>query len=159
MLGKIVDSIGWFLAPRKRMDWKSWRSLVIVSPFVIGVLVTLPQTIREKRTATRQETTQGTVTSYEKSNHNLCGYTFHVQGKRYTGTSSSPTTDIKIGDQVLVYFDPPDPSVNALEDFAAMSRRDSGFVGILLGSIAIGGAFIAIARFTSTRAELGSKST
>src|SRR5690349_16414004 len=145
-MGSFVDSFGWFLAPRKKMYWKSWRSLVIVFPFMIGVLLTLPQPIKENRTTTRQQRISGTVTSYDRSNHNLCGYTFQTGGKLYAGTSSAPRTDTEVGDRVLVYLDSQDPSVNALEDFAAMSKRDSGFVGMLLGSMAIVAAFIAIVR-------------
>ena len=66
---------------------------------------------------------------------------------------------MKIGDQVLVYFDSQDPNVNAVEDFTAMSGRDVGFVAMLLALIAILVAFISISRFTCTRAGLSSKGT
>jgi hypothetical protein len=151
-MGKLLDFVGWFFERRLSMHWRSWRSLAIVFPFIIGIFVTLPQAIRERRAATLQQMTQGTVTAYKQSNHNLCEYTFSVNEKLYNGASSAPSTDIKSGDQVRVYFDSQDPNLNALEGFTGLSERDEGFVGMLLALIAIVAAFISISRFTCTRA-------
>jgi hypothetical protein len=46
--------------------------------------------------------------------------------------AATPTTDVTVGDRVLVYFDSQDPTMNALEDFSAMSHRDESFVSILV---------------------------
>jgi hypothetical protein len=116
----------WFFAPRSKDDWKSWRSLVITFPFIIGVFLVAPQAMRENTAATRQQTSQGIVTAYEPYNHNECSYTFTANGRLYSGIRSAATTDVRVGDRVLVYYDSQDPTVNALEDFSEMSHNDRG---------------------------------
>lgn len=67
--------------------------------------------------------------------------------------ASAPTTDVAIGDRVLVYFDSQDPTMNALEDFTSMSQRDKGFVSILIVVIAAFVGFILISKATQTSVE------
>ncbi len=153
MLRKSVGFLGWFFERRDKMDWTSWRSLIITFPAIVGVFFVAPQAIRENSAARRQQTSQGLVTSYEPSQHNQCRYTFPVQGKRYSGMASAPTTDVAIGDRVLVYFDSQDPTMNALEDFTSMSQRDKGFVSILIVVIAAFVGFILISKATQTSVE------
>lgn len=137
-----MDCTRWFFSKRANADWRSWRSMVITLPAIVGVLFVAPQAIREKSVASRQGTCQGLVTAYERANHNRCKYVFSVSGKQYTGMASAPTTEVRAGDRVLVYFDSHDPSVNALEDFSSMSDGDAGFVFVLIAIIAIVGGFI-----------------
>ena len=134
----------WILAPRSKNDWRSWRSLLITFPFVIGLFLAVPQAIRENAAATRQQTTLGTVTGCEPSNHNQCSYAFTANGRQYTGKRPAATTDITVGDRVLVYYDSQDPTMNALEDFSEMSHRDMGFAEMLLFAIC---AFAAVIFF------------
>jgi hypothetical protein len=139
-----------FFAPRPKNDWKSWRSMVITFPFVIGVFFVAPQAVREHTAASRQQTSQGTVTAYELSNHNQCSYTFEANGRLYGGTRSAATTDVRVGDRVLVYYDSQDPTMNALEDFSEMSHNDRGFVEMLLFVI---GAFAAVIFYSKATAH------
>ncbi len=131
----------WYLAHRRHNDWTSWRSLFITFPFVLGVLLVAPRAAREQAAATSQQTSQGVVTAYDRSDHNQCSYDFSVLGRRYSGRSSADTTDVTVGDHVLVYYDSQDPTMNALEDFSQMSRRDRGFCYFLL---IVTGVFVAV---------------
>jgi hypothetical protein len=77
---------------------------------------------------------------------------FSVLGRPYTGRRSAATTDVTIGDRVLVYYDSHDPAMNALEDFYEMSRRDRSFCYILLVVI---GVFVAVVLYArAARVEL-----
>jgi hypothetical protein len=49
---------------------------------------------------------------------------------------------VTVGSRVLVFYDQQDPSMNALEDFGEMSRRDRGFCYILLFVIGVFPAII-----------------
>jgi hypothetical protein len=140
-----------FFAPRQKIDWQSWRSLFITFPFVIGVLLVAPQAVRENLAASRQLTSQGTVTAYEPSNHNHCSYTFTAKGRLYSGTRSAATTDVRVGDRVLVYYDSQDPTMNALEDFSEMSHNDRGFAEILLFVIGAFSVVILYSKATTRR--------
>jgi hypothetical protein len=138
----------WYLAHRRKNDWTSWRSLFITFPFVIGVLLVAPQAAREHAAANRQQTSQGVVTACDRSDHNQCSYDFSVFGRPYSGRRSANTTDVTVGDHVLVYYDSQNPTMNALEDFSEMSRRDRGFCYILLFVIGIFVAVVLYARAT-----------
>jgi len=146
-----VSFSDWYRAHRRKNDWTSWRSLFITFPFVIGVLLVAPQAAREQAAATRQQTSQGVVTAYDRSDHNQCSYDFSVLGRPYSGRRSANTTDVIVGDHVLVYYDSQNPTMNALEDFSEMSRRDRGFCYILLFVI---GVFVAVVLYArATRVE------
>jgi hypothetical protein len=136
-----VDFFRWFLTHRRKNDWTSWRSLFITFPAVLGLLFVAPQAAREQAAATRQQTSQGVVTAYDRSDHNQCSYVFSVLGRPYTGRRSAATTDVTVGDHVLVYYDSHDPAMNALEDFYEMSGRDRSFCYMLLFVI---GVFVAV---------------
>jgi hypothetical protein len=115
------------------------------------MLFVAPQAAREQAAATRQQTTPGIVTGYDRSDHNQCSYDFSVLGRQYSGRRPADTTDVRVGDHVLVYYDSQDPTMNALEDFSAMSRRDRGFCYILFFVIGVFAVVILCAR--AVRAE------
>jgi hypothetical protein len=116
--------------------------MAITFPLVFGVLTVAPQAAREAKAANRQQTSQGVVTAYDRSDHNQCSYTFSVLGRHYTGRRGADTTDVTVGDPVLVYYDSQDPSMNALEGFSTMSHRDRGFCSILLFVIGVFAAVV-----------------
>lgn len=111
--------------------------MTITIPFMFGIMLTLPKARQEARAASRQQIIQGTVASYEKSDHNRCSYTFTVLGKSYSGRYSSPKVDIAVGEQVLVYYDGENPAFNALEDFSRQTGQDQGFAVVCLCGIGI----------------------
>ena len=127
----------WFTSPRSENTWHSWWSMAITIPFFFGIMLTIPRARQEEGAASRQQTTEGTVTSYQKSNHNRCSYTFAVHGKPYSGRDSCPNDNVALGEQVTVYYDREKPHINALEDFSAHSGRDQGFGTMCLCGIGI----------------------
>ncbi len=58
--------------------------------------------------------------------------------------ASAPTVNVAVGDRLLVYFDSRDPTMNSLEDFFELSRRDQGFVYFLVAGIV---TFVGIVAF------------
>jgi hypothetical protein len=60
----LLDFFRWFFSARSKNDWKSWRSLVVTFPAVVGVFLVVPQEGRESAAASRQQTTQGRETLY-----------------------------------------------------------------------------------------------
>jgi hypothetical protein len=84
--------------------------------------------------ATREQTTEGVITSHEPTNHNRYGYIFHVGGKTFTGWQSPMKDEFEIGKPVTVYYDPKDPSKNALTEFRDLGTIRFGPVPtVLLG--------------------------
>lgn len=123
---------------------------------VMGLLSVVPQAMREAKTGSRQRTSEGIVTAYARSNHNQCSYRFSVLGTRFDGRSSAETTDVKVGDHVLVYYDTQNPTANALEDFYKKSRRDRGFCYMLLFVIGIFNAVVVLSKAAHVRQADGS---
>jgi hypothetical protein len=131
--------------------------MTVTFPFVFGVLVVWSQATREAEAASRQQTSQGVVTAYDRSAHNQCSYTFSVLGRAYTGRRSADTTDVTVGNHVLVYYDSQDPTMNALEDFSEMSHRDGSFCYILIFVIGVFPVIILYAKAMHVRQ--GNRST
>ena len=128
-----MNFIQWFFSPRSKEDWKSWNSLFLALPLVFGTLVfTIPKVLQDDGAAKRQQTTTGTVTAYDRSNHNQCQYVFEVQGKRYGGMGSVPTGTASVGEHMQVYFDSRDPAINSLRDFSSTTRGDESMGAFLV---------------------------
>jgi hypothetical protein len=96
--------------------------------------------------AKRQQTTQGVITAHDAANHNQYGYIFYVNGRSYTGGQSPRANEFQVAKQVLVYYDPIDPSKNALTDFGDLSVRSLGPVPLLMFGIGAVALFIFLKR-------------
>ncbi len=139
----------WFLSRRSNADWTTWRSMIITLPCVVGLLFTAYDATHENSAAKRQQTSEGLVISYIRSNHSRCGYTFSVHGKQYSGTASAPTDHVTVGDRVIVYFDSQEPTTNSLEDFSQMRHRNQSFAYILIAMIIAVAGFMFISKTAS----------
>ena len=74
--------------------------------------------------AAREGTAYGIVSDHETRRFDdRYRYSFSVNGQWFTGWKDSSKNDLEFGMQVLVYYDPLDPSENALTDFAELSRN------------------------------------
>ena len=82
--------------------------------------------------AKREKTVLGTIVAHEAWNHNQYRYSFVVNGASYLGLGHPPNEPSKIGDQVLVYYDPSNPAKNDLNDFADMATQVLGPVPLCL---------------------------
>ena len=87
--------------------------------------------------AARQQSTPGTITAHEPSNHDRYGYVYSLDGKAYHGWEIPQRTEYKIGEQVTVYYDPTDPTRGSLAGFEELSLREFGPVPFLLLGTAV----------------------
>jgi hypothetical protein len=126
--------IGSSFGARLEQTWgnPSWWNLLIVLPWVLGMVVMLYGFRTDEVTASRERTTTGLIVSHDPPNHDRFGYQFEVKGRRYSGWAIPSTHEYQIGEQVLVYYDPLDPSTSALDDFADSGYRVLGPVSFCL---------------------------
>ena len=127
---------------RLKQDWEnpSWWNLLIVLPWAIGLLLITVEWRTDIQIAERQQTTSGVITAHEPSNHNQYVYKFEVGGRPYTGRQSPKSDELSVGKEVVVFYDPQNPSRNALSDFHDVSTYASGPVPMLclgIGAVAI----------------------
>src|SRR5271157_285978 len=107
-IGNAIDE----MVARTSRTWShpSWWNLLVVLPWVLGLSFLIQQSRTESQIAGRQQTTSGIVTAHEPANHNRFGYKFQVNGKAYTGWQSPGNHELAIGKQVVVFYDPQNPS-------------------------------------------------
>jgi hypothetical protein len=128
----------------------TWWTLLVVLPWAIGLAWTIHDWNKDRAVAQRERVAVGIITVHEVSNHNQYRYRFSIDGQSYSGLGSSPNDfsnsgssskeEIAVGQQVPVYYDPLDPSTNALRDFANLSTDSLRPVPILvlgIGAVAI----------------------
>ena len=123
----------------------------MVLPWVLGLVFSIHEWRTDSQIAGRQQTASGIVTAHEPANHNRYGYKFEVDGKSYTGWESPTRSELAIGKQVIVFYDPQDPSRNALTDFHDVSTFVLGPVPMLFFGIGAVAAFIFYKRRRSTK--------
>jgi hypothetical protein len=137
-IGNAIDE----MEARISRTWNrpSWWNLLVVLPWVLGSAFLIHESRTESQIAGRQQSSSGIVTAHEPANHNRFGYKFEVSGKKYTGWQSPGSDELAIGKQVIVFYDPQNPSRNALRDFHDLSISSLGPVPLLffgIGSIAL----------------------
>ena len=125
--------------PSARMS--PYSPLIIAAPWVIGLTFCLYGWYRDRAVASREQTTPGTITAHEPSNHDRYGYTFKLNERTYSGWQvPSGSEQFAIGQVVTVHYDPIDPKNNALVDFNELSWRAFGpvpFLVVAISSIAL----------------------
>jgi hypothetical protein len=134
----------------------TWWTLLVVLPWAIGLAWTIHDWNKNRAVVRRERIAAGTITAHEVSNHNQYRYRFSIDGQSYSGLGSSPKDftdsdnsskeETAVGQQVPVYYDPLDPSINALRDFANLSTDSFGPVPILLLGIGAVAFYIFIRR-------------
>jgi hypothetical protein len=132
-IGKIVDHV----ERQAIRTWANptWWNLLVVLPWAIGTLLFIHEWRVDRDIATREQRTQGVITVHEPANHNRYGYVFSVGDKSFTGWESPGKDGLKIGKQVLVYYDPLNPNKNALTEFRALGINVLGPVPTMLFGI------------------------
>lgn len=139
-MSKIADHM------QQRFDrtWRcpSWWNLLIVLPSALGVALAIHEWVVDRTVAQREKTTNGTITAHEPANHNRYEYSFSVNGKSYSGWESPRKEEPRIGQQVTVFYDPLDPTKNALTDFCDLETESVGPVPMLLFGIGALALFI-----------------
>jgi hypothetical protein len=120
----------------------TWWTLLVVLPWAMGLASAIHDWNKDRKVARREKVAVGTITAHEVSNHNQYRYKFSIDGQSYGGLGNSPKDLINsrntsklettIGEQVLVYYDPMNPSANALRDFSDLSNIALGPVPLML---------------------------
>ena len=103
----------------------------------IGLLLTynsLHDMNRNQVLGPRQRSIAGTLSAGPIS-RNTYNYTFSVGANSYSGWGSMYGPEPKIGQQVVIYYDPDDPTVNALGPFEFSARERAWKVGIGLSLV------------------------
>ncbi|CEO87885.1 DUF3592 domain-containing protein [Syntrophaceticus schinkii] len=97
-----------------------WLILAIITFALLGTQISrLPKYFKLTLTGVQ---TQGFIIKLEPTHHRAVYYSYEVGGRSYTDTfggagSGNPKfEDIKIGDPVLVYYLPENPSISGLGD-------------------------------------------
>jgi len=114
----------------------------VVLPWIIGTVLFVYEWNVDRGIATREQTTQGVITAHEPANYNRFGYVFSVNGKTFTGWESPGKDGLDIGKQVLVYYDPLNPSKNALTEFGDLGMNSLGPVPRMLFGIGAVASYI-----------------
>jgi hypothetical protein len=107
----------------------------VVLPWAIGTIFFIREWKVDRDIATREQTTQGVITAHDSANHNRYGYVFSVDGKNFTGWESPGKDGLEIGKHVLVYYDPLNPTKNALTEFRDLGMNSVGPVPTMLFGI------------------------
>lgn len=146
------------IAERFDRTWShpSWWNLLIVLPWGIAVALAIHEWTVDRTVAKREKVTNGTITAHEPANHNRYGYSFSVNGKPYSGWESPRKEEPHIGQQVTVFYDPVDPTKNALTDFADLETDSLGPVPMLLFGI---GALALFIRYRRRRGRSATQRT
>lgn len=116
---------------------QTWRYpprlyLLISLPWVLGLILTVHRWNEYRQIAPRQRTHRGVITSYEPKNHSSYGYTFTVRGSLYKGRESFIRGELRIGEQVRVYYDPQNPNKNSLFDFEQLAGSELGSMPLMI---------------------------
>jgi hypothetical protein len=110
----------------------SWWNLSIVMPWVLGAIFGLYRWGVNSSVAARERTVSGVITAHDPRNHDRYGYTFIVDGKSYRGWEIPEHAEPIMGQQVIVYYDPVDPTLSALTDFHELKWSFIGLVPLAL---------------------------
>lgn len=134
-LGQMVDHV----ERQTTRTWAnpSWWNLLVVPPWTIGTIFLIHEWKVDRDVATREQTTRGVITTHEPANHNRYGYVFWVNGKSFTGYESPRRDKLEIGKQVLVFYDPLNPSKNAITDFRELGMESLGPIPLTLFGLAL----------------------
>ena len=127
--GRIVDQA------TNKWENPPWWNLLVALPWTIGVILFVYQWNVDRGIAKREQTTQGVITAHEPANHDRFGYAFNVNGKSFTGWESPGKDQLEVGRPVLVYYDPLNPSNNALTEFGDRGLKTLGPVPMMLFGI------------------------
>jgi hypothetical protein len=100
---------------------------------------------RSQVIAPRQQSTIGTLTG-GPAGRDSYGYSFSVGDGSYDGWGPVYGHDTKIGQQVRVYYDPNDPTVNALARFEySRAKRDWSLgIGIVIAFFVVAGGVVSV---------------
>jgi hypothetical protein len=114
------------------MKWFAlWLILAIAIAFVVGSL-NVPL---YERLITKGVQTKATVVELTPKIHNTVRYEYQVGGVKFEGQRSPwrpnpPTGELAVGDSLVIYYDPSNPSLSAPGDVGPMLTNELISVGM-----------------------------
>lgn len=113
----------------------SWWNLSILIPFILLLSLSLHSWWNDAQIATRQQTAIGTIDGHDPPNHDRYSYTFSVNGSQFSGWAyPNDKRDFNVGQQVVIYYDPLQPSENSAYDFHLVNPSGVVFIGFLVAA-------------------------
>ena len=121
LLGKMIEE-------RQRQYWarpQSWWNLLVLVPLLL-ILLYLVHSCRENlEIAKRQRTAVAIISSHDPANHDRYGYIFSVNSRPFSGWAyPNDKRDFSVGEQIVVFYDPIDPSKNLPSSFGLFDAGD-----------------------------------
>jgi hypothetical protein len=128
----------------------SWWNLFALAPILFFLIICVRSWKNDAQIAKRQQTTIGQIDRHDPPNHDRYGYTFSVNGKKFTGWAN-PTDrrSFSVGERIVIYYDPMHPTENSAYDYNEVNPGGVVFIGWLV----MGCAFIPLVIFLQRRAS------
>ena len=80
-------------------------------------------------TAKRQVSAPAVIVTHDPPNHDRYGYSLEISKEQYSGWAyPGGKHNYSIGDHILVYFDPLNPTKSSPDDFGSVTMEDLFFV-------------------------------
>lgn len=114
------------------------RYLIPVIVWLLGATGAIYAMVANDLIALRERTITGAIVEYQAENRHTAIYRFSVDNKVYTGQELG-SVHSKIGEQVVIYYDPIDPEKNRLTTF---EEEALGLAGPVICMLVLGGAGI-----------------
>ena len=130
-----------------------WWYALVTLPWLIGVALDASQARRHRGIASREQTTIGAITAHNPSNHDSYQYTYSVGSRTIRGWQIPYRVEWRMGEQVIVYYDPTEPAVSSLVEFRDLSDEDIRSVPITVFGIIGILAYISYRRYRIARLE------
>ena len=95
----------------------TWKKALLAIGFMFAVqavLIHLENAHRSWLIAHLTGTTEATITAQDFSFHNTAHYQYVVDGKDYKSESAGWASDVRVGDSVVIHYDPAEPWINRL---------------------------------------------
>ncbi len=131
-----------FRKPKTQLSGEKWLAIIVVIWFALFPIAILSSFYyKYHQISTRAVVIHGKITELHPENHNSIKYEYTVSGRTYQGTSDG-LADRGFNQDILIYYDPNDPSVSTLGSPGGLAIGmlfSIGFVAILgiLSSVAV----------------------
>ena len=131
-----------------------WWFALVTLPWLIGVALLASEVRDASAIATREQTTKGVITAHDPGNHDSYQYSYSVGGRTFHSWQIPYRVAWRLGEQVVVFYDPLEPTVSSLVEFGDRNDEDIGTIQLLLLGIIGILSYIGYRRFRNLRPKL-----
>jgi hypothetical protein len=110
---------------------KWWSRLVVLSPWVLGIVFGITTSWKNSARAEHQQTTQAIIVTRTMNHGNFYHYKYVVRGSTYEGSDNAEPL-IAPGQSITVFYDATNPGRSSLLDFADRAKNDAAPVPLVL---------------------------